>query len=265
MSQNKKKKQKPVQKPIHKGKVLEKNVFKRALKVWGTLVLLTVLYLVFGPMFMFENVFLRIVLNTALLLLGAGILMMSGISDGESDAALGEIVYQRKLTGKPVSQQEEASSYRPGKGFATALFGVSPFFLLAVVLAFTTKENTYSLGVLPAWIQSYKDVTMTGKALEYYDITRSLGAVDIIRTIVRAHLLPIFSMINIQAASEVLIERLTPLLVLILPMGYGIGYLRGKQVRSMIHSNIAKNTRKKRKQDKRARPKKTPKEPEKLV
>ena len=106
MSQKKAKKPVVIKKPIYQGKIFEKTLLKRGAKVSGTMVVLLVLYLVFGPMLMMENQTLRILLNGMLFLAGGMLMMMSGTSDGESDAALGEIVYQRKEEGKSVTLEE---------------------------------------------------------------------------------------------------------------------------------------------------------------
>lgn len=251
MSQKKTKKPQLVKKPIYRGKVIEKAAAKRGAKVLGSMVLVMVLYLIFGPMLMVENTFLRVVFNIALMLVAVGIMSMMGTGDGESDAALGEIVYQRKQDGKEVSKTEEDRCFNPLKGFFTAYLGAALFFVLAVVLAIFTKEESYVLGVLPTWAQNYYGDTSVGQGLDYYQISRSIGWLDIVRLAVRANVLPIFSMFEASTGASILLERLTPLFVLIAPTGYALGYLRGKKVREMIHSSIALSKKKKNKKDKK--------------
>ncbi len=260
---NEKKKRKPqvIKKPIYQGKIVEKSVIKRGLKVFGSLVLVTVLYMIFGPMFMVDSFILRLLFNTVLILIASGLLMMTGTSDGESDAALGEIVYLRKEEGKSSNIDEENRSFHPLKGFFIAYLGASVFFILAVVLAVFTKEQPYTLGVLPSWAQGYTVDSPIGQGLAYYSIERGIQWLDVVRMIVRASVLPIFSVFE-SGSSGLLLERLTPLFVLIVPTGYALGYLRGKKIRAMIHSNIAQSKKKKRKKKKKVQ--KT-KEPERLA
>lgn len=269
MTQVKKKKKQPplVQKPTHKGKVIEKTGTKRAAKIFGSMVLVMLLYLIFGPMLMFDNMILRTILNIFLLALAMGMLSITGSGDGEADAALGEIVYQRKQEGKAVPKADEDKSFNPLRGFYTAFLGASVFFCLAIILAVFTKAETYALGVLPGWVQSYTGDTTIGQGLEYYNISRSLSALDVIRMIVRASVFPFFTMFNTSSSAALFLERISPLLVLIVPSGYALGYLRGKKIRSMIHGSIAAGVKKKKRKankEKKARQGKI-NEPEKLI
>ena len=68
-----------------------------------------------------------------------------------------------------------------------------------------------------------------GDALRYYENVGSLGAMDILRVIDRAMVMPlvnVFSYVSNDAA--LLGERLSPLFVLLAPLGYGLGYTREK-------------------------------------
>lgn len=264
---NQKKKPLIIQKPTYKGKVVEITGSKRAVKVFGSMMLILVLYLIFGPMLMVQNNLVRIVLNAVLLLLAMGILSITGSSDGEADAAFGEIVYQRKEEGKEVTKADEARSFNPLRGFYTAYLGAGVFFVLAVILAVFTKVETYSLGVLPGWVQSYTGQSSVGQGLAYYDIVRSIAPMDIIRMVVRASTFPFFTMFNTSPQAAVFLERLTPFFVLIVPTGYALGYLRGKKIRGMIHGSIAQGVKKKKKKankERKARQRRV-NEPEQLV
>ena len=261
-----KKKPKIVTKPILTGRAVDKMTFKRALRVAGSVLVSVFLYLVFGSLLMFENLFLRLLSNTALVLVSAGFLYMSGASHGEADAAFGEIMFQREADGKTVPEEEKARSFMPLKGVCTALFGALPYVLLALAIALTAQLATYTLGALPDWLSAYRRQAEIGDALRYYESTASLGVLDIIRLAVRMTILPYVSMVGSSNAQAVLlVERLSPLLVLIVPAGYALGYLRGRELRTRVHTSIAQSRRRKKSKEKKERQRRQQKGPEQLV
>ena len=261
-----KKKPKIVTKPILTGRITDSFTIKRALRVTGSIVVAVFLYMVFGVLMMFDNMILRLLANTALVLLGAGFLYMSGATQGEADAAYGEIMYQRREEGKEVPDSEIARSFHPSKGIATAFIGALPFVLLAIIVAVTTQLQTYSLGTLPDWISAYRQQTELGEPLRYYDSTTSFGVLDAINLLVRFVILPYVGMVGSSNAQAVLlVERLSPLLVLIVPAGYAIGYFRGKDLRARVHTSIAQSKRRKKKKDKKERQNRQQKGPEQLI
>lgn len=261
-----KKKPKIVTKPILTGRAVDKMTFKRSLRVAGSVLISVFLYLVFGSMLMFENLFLRLLSNSALVLVSAGILYMSGASHGESDAAFGEIMFQRQTEGKNVPENEKARCFMPLKGVCTALFGALPFVALALVIALTAELATYTLGALPDWLSTYRRQAEIGDALRYYESTASFGVLDILRVAVRMTILPYVSMVGGGNAQAVLmVERLSPVLELIVPAGYALGYLRGKELRARVHTSIAQSKRKKKNKEKKERQRRQEKGPEQLI
>ena len=50
-----------------------------------------------------------------------------------------------------------------------------------------------------------------------------------------------------------LVDRLSPLLCLLTPACYGLGYLRGPQLRALVHGNIRQNKRKHNAKERKAR------------
>ncbi len=261
-----KKKIKIVTKPMMTGRAVDEATFKRALRVAGTTLVAVIIYLLFGAMLMFDNIILRVVTNVALIAMCGGLLYMSGASHGEADAAFGEIMYQREAEGKAVPDSEKARCFAPAKGAVTTLLGALPYVLLALILAVTAQLQTYALGVLPSWVSVYQRRPEIGDALKYYQTASSIGFLDIVRLVVRMFILPFISLVGSSNAHAVLaVERLSPLLVLIVPAGYALGYLRGRELRSRVHTSIAQSRRKKKKRDKKERQRRQQKGPEQLV
>lgn len=58
-----------------------------------------------------------------------------------------------------------------------------------------------------------------------------------------------------------LAERLSPLLVLISPLGYAIGYMRGQQLRDRINTGIKVGDDKKKRREQKARKKRQRQQP----
>lgn len=261
-----KKKPKIVTKPLLTGSLTDSATAKRALRVAGSLLVTVFIYLVFGSILIIENLFFRLLANGALVIMCAGLLYMSGASQGESDAAFGEIMYQRTQEDKPVPGSERARCFHPAKGLVTALIGASPYVLIALIAAVTAQLATYSLGALPGWLSAYQRQGEIGNALRYYEMGAAFGAIDIIQLAARLMILPYVSMVGAGNAAAVLwVQRLAPLLVLLIPAGYALGYLRGRELRARVHTSIAQSRRKKKTRDKKERRQRQQKGPEQLI
>ena len=261
------KKKKPVivEKPMLRGRIIEKNAARRSLRVVGTILIMLFVYLIFGSMLMIDNMLLRIVANVALLGACGSLFYMNGATNGESDAAFSEIMYQRKQDNGSVDSAEAAKCFNPLKGFFTAFLGALPIFIVAVVLAIFAQPQVYSLGVLPSWVQGFERQANIGAALLYYHNDVSMSAIDIVRLVARLSILPFITMFDTGTAASLLLERLSPLLCLLVPMGYGLGYMRGKMLRAQVHTSIAANKRKRKRKEQRQRQQRKAKEPERLV
>jgi hypothetical protein len=255
-----------VTKPMLTGRAVDQMTFRRALRVAGSALVAIFIYLVFGSLLMFDNLLLRLLTNSALILMCGGFLYMSGASHGEADAAFGEIMYQREAEGKTVPDSDKARSFAPVKGVCTALFGALPFVLLCLIVAVTAQLQTYSLGALPEWLSSYRRQAEIGDALRYYESTASFGVLDFVSLAVRLIILPFITIAgSTNAHSVLLVERLSPILAMIVPAGYALGYLRGKELRTRVHTSIAQSRRRKKSKEKKERQRRQQKGPEQLI
>lgn len=267
MQNRNKKKVRIVKKPFAKGKAWEKSCWKRSAGVLGSLLVVALLYLFLGIMLTFDNAFLRTVVNLCLVAASAGIFYMNGMSAGIQDVTVGEIVLQREQTGKDASKEDKDRSYNPMRGVLCGLAGAAIFIIAALLLAVTAKEQTFSLGVLPQWIGGHQRRADIGSALGYYQSDVVLKWTDIIRTVVRVMIMPFVNIVGTDNALSLLwLERISPLLMLIVPAGYALGYLRGPNARTQVHTSIAANRRKKKRKDKqKVQQRRQEKGPERLV
>ena len=257
--QNKAKQKKPVElvkKPIipgsWHGKDANKIAFKRFLSVLAT----SLIYLAGCILLGFDAMWGRILTAVTLVFGVTYYQYMHGLSQGENDAAFGEIIYGRKENGYQVPQSECERSFHPMKGYYAALVGAAPFVLFALVYAFMARPSYYSLGLLPTWTEGLVAQTEFATALNYYSEAASLGVYGTMRIVVRAMTMPF---VNIASAMDtetlLMIERLSPLFVLISPMGYAWGYSRGQMLRDQINTGIKLGDDRKKKREAKARKK----------
>ncbi|MBR5546213.1 MAG: hypothetical protein IKU70_04455 [Clostridia bacterium] len=253
-----KEKQKKIIEIVHKpiiagswhGKDANKMAFKRCLSVLAT----TAIYL-FGCILLgFDAMWGRILTCFTLV---SGITYyqyMTGLSRGENDAAYGEIIYGRKENGHTVPASECDRSFHPLKGLYAALVGAAPFALFALVYAFMAEPMYYSLGVLPAWTEGLMSQTEFATGVSYYQDASALGVTGFMRIVDRAMIMPFVNIASaIDAETILLAERLSPLLVLISPLGYALGYSRGQELRDRVNTGIKMGDDRKKKREARAR------------
>ena len=243
-----------VSKPIMTGDWRGSDALRKSRTVLVGMLLVSFLYLIASLLLSFDSLVLRIVFG---LLLVAGAFMYfyyQGMNAGENDASFSEIMYQREAEGKPVSPGERSRCYHPLKGFFAALLGALPFVILALVFAVLTVEEHYALGVLPTWLTPYTRQSGIGDALQYYAQREGVTALLVIKIIVRSMTMPFINVaVKLGTGTVLLFERLTPLWVLIAPLGFGFGYRQGPILRDRINTGIAIGDQRKRQREKRER------------
>ena len=270
MQSAKGKPQKPVtlvKKPILKGSWHGKDAWKLALKRMLSVLAVTLIYLIAGMLLSFESLWGRLLSCLAVAGLAIYYQYYQGMTRGENDAAFAEIMYNRQESGRTVTADDRARCFHPGKGMFAALVGAVPFVAFTIVYAVIARPITYTLGVLPSWTEALMRQSEFGDALRYYENVGTLGVMDILRVIDRALIMPfvnVFSYVGNDAA--LLAERLSPLFVLLAPLGYGVGYTQGKAMRDKINTGIKMgDDRKKRRERKARRQRQRSKSPERLI
>ena len=259
MSQiQKKKKSQPaaqVKKPYLTGAPIDKSTPKTALFIFGSLLVVMILYLILGGMTSSGPSFLTIALNIALLLLTWMVYFYSGQSSGSIAVNQGEIMYHRQETDREISPDELKRCYHPLKGLIAALIGTAPFFLATLVLALITKRQMSSPGALPSWVTSLTTRGDLIQPLTVYTQIPSIGLISVLRIPIRMAVMPWINLIGSADPDKMLIlERVAPLLILLPALCYGFGYRAGTTIRTKVHTDIAANRRAKARKD-RARKK----------
>lgn len=263
------KKIKPVTKPFLKGAPVDQSCVKGcALFFLATLGVL-VGFLIVGMMMMWDNFVLRVAANAMVLLCAYSIFFYSGANKGTAAVNAGEILYQRREKGYVVDAKEEKASFHPLKGFLIGLVGSLPILLCAVMLALTAQRQMTGYGVLPSWTNGLLNRAEVGDAVAYYQVSTGLQLQDVLRMIIRMSLMPFVNMISAENPDGLLLlERISPLLVLLPAVSYGTGYAQGVRMRSRVHTSIEASKRKsKRKQQRRSGQKQNnrrPRDPERL-
>ncbi len=268
METKKKKPQKieKVTKPYLRGAAYDKTVLPGALKMFfGTLVM-TLAFVMVGIVMSWDNAFLNIGINCMILFAAYLIFYQTGSSAGADAVNQGEIMYQRQEKGRPVAEWERQMCFHPAKGFLVGLLGSIPLVLASLVLALIAQRQTTSLGMLPSWVTPLETRPEIGNALAFYHETGSMTLEAGLRLVIRMSMMPFVNMVGATSKDGMLLlERISPLLNLIPGIVYGLGYLSGVQVRSMVHTNIALGKKKqKRKQAKERKARQTRKGPEQL-
>ncbi len=255
---------KPIYKPYLTGKAFSSLALKRGLKVLGLLLVFAFFGILASGVFSFENPIPRILLNGALLFFGCMVMFNEGSRIGENDVSYAEIALKRQNEGLAVTDTDRQICYHRLKGFVSALAGAAPLLLITVIYALTVQRQTMSLGALPSWVQGYENQDEIGQALAFYHESSAAGFTDFLRLAVRLVLFPYMNMIGAGNFDRLyLLDRLSPLLVLIIPLCYGVGYLRGTYLRALVHGNIRMARRRHKRSERKAREQRVRKQPQK--
>lgn len=263
-------KNKPAEKtkPFITGSPKDENTFRQALKFFGALVLVAVMSFIVCSMTSFNSVVLRVGINLVIEMLILYIFFNKGANLGTEGVARGEILYQHVQKGIEISPNEKKIPFHQAKGFVIGLLGSVFFVAAAFILALTARKQMTGAGTLPSWTEAYMRRSEISDALVSYTQTVPITLTDIIRIFVRLMIMPFISMCGAENRNLLLLmERISPLLVILPAAAYGTGYLQGPGQRKKIHTEIAANARKRKireKREKRARKASTPKGPQQL-
>ncbi|MEG1890705.1 MAG: hypothetical protein RSB91_03805 [Clostridia bacterium] len=250
----KKPKVEEVKKPVLTGSWHGIDAWKLAGKRALSVLAVSVLYLITGMLLSFDNLIMRVLCCAAVVGLAVYYQYYQGMVLGQSDASFAEIMYAREQDGRQVTKQDRDRCFHPMKGFFAAMVGAVPFVLFAIAFAMITKPIVYTLGVLPSWTEGMLRQNEFGDALRYYQQGAGMSALDVMRILDRAMVMPFINVAAYLGDSQtLLVERLSPLLVLIAPLGYGCGYCQGLKLRIKINTGIKMGDDKKKRKERKAR------------
>ncbi|NLI22617.1 MAG: hypothetical protein GX418_13855 [Clostridiales bacterium] len=254
MPQQTKPKVPEVVKPGLTGSWHGRDAVRLGLRMMLNILFVSLLYLILSLLLSFDSVALRVLAGLMLVLAAGTYLYYGGMNAGQSDAAFGEIMYQRRQEGHAVSPADENRCFHPAKGFFAASLGALPYCLIALVFAFLAQPSTYTLGVLPTWMTSYTRQSGIGDALAYYQSHEGISVAAVLRILVRSMTMPFINVaVKLGVDATLWAERLSPLWVLIAPLGYGFGYAQGLALRRKINTGILIGDQRKKRRERRER------------
>ena len=234
-----------VRKPYMTGDIIDEHTIKSSIAFLGTLIAVFFISFIVCASASFDSVILRMGINLAVLVMILVIVYHNGAGRGAEAVSRGEILYQKKEKGQTFSETERKVCFHPLKGYATAMIGTIPFLVAAVILALNTSVQRTGAGTLPSWMQAYTARSDVGNALVNYTNPEGMDFVDYLRSFVRICIIP---WVNIVGYSNkygmMLVEQLSPVILLLPAAAYGTGYLTGRTIRTRIHTAISENEKK---------------------
>ena len=269
MNNQNRKKIEEVKKPTMIGSFHGKDANKLALKRFAAMFVILLVYFVTAFLFSFDILWIRVICSFVVVAMVCLFTYSQGASQGESDAGYGEIMYARQQEGKQISKEEHDRCFHPLKGFYAVVLGTLPFVLIAIYFAYKTTLTSYTLGGLPSWTSSLLEQNETGDALAYYSANQQgMQFFDYLRIFVRGLIMPFVNVaVSIGREAVLSVERLSPVLLLIAPMGYAVGYTQGIKMRIRVNTSIKLGVEKKKRREKRERKQRqrNSRQPEQLI
>lgn len=254
MTNKSKQQTKPVTRPFLRGSLTDERTAGQAAGFFGVLLLMALLTFIICSAMGLQNAVLRIGLNVLVEAVLLMIMYSNAIGRGTDAVARGEILYQRQEKGHPFTEKERAVCFHPMKGYMTGLLGTLPLLLCAIGLAVLAERQSTGIGALPSWMNNYLRRSEIGDALTAYTVREGITLTEILRIIVRVAIMPFVSMVGAENRDGMLIiERLSPLLVLLPALAYGTGYLQGPAERTKVHTGIARSNRNRARKERRER------------
>lgn len=259
MATNQTKETKQEKQPILRAKYIKPDLKKMVGKVLSYIGIFAFLSLVLSTVTGSGDIFGQVI-NILLLSCYFLLELLEGASRGEHDVAMSFAVQERMNKNIPPEKNELARCYSPFKAFAAFGISVGVLFAMAVIVALSAKPYTYTLQDLPTWMSAYMGRSDISEPLGYYTVTYGATVVDYLRIVVRACILPFVNLFPDAAAASMIIDRLSPLFIIVLPLTYPIGYLFGpKMYEKRLRDNAAakkatlKRIRKKNKKERMQR------------
>ena len=255
MSSNSEKTQKTVKivtKQFLRGDATDEHTLKSSLLFLGSLILVFFMCFILSITTAGASGIIRILVSCAIIGMVLIIYFNKGSAHGAEAVTRGEILWQKQEKGQDISDAERKICFHPMKAFLIGLIGTIPLILLAVIFSLMTQVQTTTAGTLPSWMQAYMRRDEVAAPLVSYLEPGAMGLTDILRH-----------------QTVYLIEKLSPLILLLPACAYGIGYLNGPKLRSKVHTAISENETKRKRREKKERRIRAgltakPKEPQKL-
>lgn len=243
-----------VRKPYLTGSATDERTVRSSLAFFGVMILVFLVAFIACLSATSDTLILRLLINSAVIVLELVIVFNNGLKRGTDDVTKGEILWQKQEKGQPYSDSERKLCFHPMKGYLIGLFGSLIFIIPAVYLALKASVQMTGAGGLPSWMQTYAKRSDIGNALVSYTQPAGMEAVDYIRAFVRITILPFVNIVgSAEKSGLLLLERISPLILMLPAAAYGTGYLSGRKVRTHVHTAISENNRKRIRREQRRR------------
>jgi len=247
---------KEVKKPFITGSAVDENTLKSSLFFFGTLLVVFFISFIACASASVGGVLLRIILNLAVIAVALMVFFNNGSRHGADAVARGEILYQKKEKGQTFSESEKKICYHAGKGFVTGMIGTIPFLVLAIILAASTSIQMTESGTLPSWMQTYTRRSDIGNALINYTQPEGMGVIDYCRAFVRICIIPFVNLFGSSDKTAMyILERISPVVLVLPAVSYGFGYMAGRNIRTKIHTAISENNNRRLKKERKRKAK----------
>jgi len=203
---------------------------KRVLPMAGRIVPMTILIVILGLMFTslqaIETYWLRAVISVAVGAVMVILLYSEGLNSGVIDVNASHNYMKAEADGRNLTAADDAACYHPVKALCAALTVFGLPLALSVVMALNAREYTYTLQSLPKWLtQSYGTRADVMAPLSAYGQVTGMVLLDWIRMFVRLFILVLINLFEDPQKMTAAIDRLSPLMVSVLPVSYMVGYL----------------------------------------
>ncbi len=177
---------------------------------------------------------LRAVLSGAILAALLAVLVIEGIGAGMKDASVSFRAARAKKEGKPVLPEDKQACWHPLKAvFASAIVFAIPL-LLCVFIAATAKP--YQLPETPAVSEEDSMSSRTQADSEKETEQEPIGARIWVRVIVRMTEMAAVGLFGDPEKNALLLDRLTPLFMLLYPAAFTAGYCLGPYRQAMLEA-----------------------------
>ena len=105
------------------GNATDERTVKNSLKFFGVLLIVFVISFIACASATFESIILRLLMNSAVIILSLYIIFNNGSKCGAEDVARGEILWQKQEKGLTFSESERKMCFHPMKGYLIGLIG----------------------------------------------------------------------------------------------------------------------------------------------
>ena len=207
-------------------------LLKTALSILGYEVIFGVAGLLLTSSLSAASAALRMPLVGLIIAAAWALVALGGAAQGETDYTMTETLDKlAKKNGYVPSADEKAKRFSRGRAVLGAALGGLLLFAAALCVAVTAQPYAYSLQDTPSWLNSYMARPEIGNAVAYMQGTVVKSAwTDYVRVGVRFALFPYVSLLGeMTDAASLLFDRVSPLVSLLLPACYAIGYQFGPQ------------------------------------